>query len=137
MSLSTCAKCGGHIPLGPHASNRCESCGTGVFVDLDGPAKVAYDRVMVEVALATDKYMREPEGLGMLRLIEVCAFERAARIINDVGMKGGGGKDAILMAIQKWLPGEGKDGINFAHFGRQILHAMSLVSAAFREADGK
>ena len=31
MSLSTCDRCGGHIPLGPDASNRCESCGLGVF----------------------------------------------------------------------------------------------------------
>jgi hypothetical protein len=27
MSLSTCEKCGGHIPLGPRASNCCENCG--------------------------------------------------------------------------------------------------------------
>lgn len=31
MSLSTCEKCGGHIPLGPDASNRCEKCGEHVF----------------------------------------------------------------------------------------------------------
>lgn len=31
MSLSTCEKCGGFIPLGPKASNRCEKCGSGVF----------------------------------------------------------------------------------------------------------
>ena len=31
MSLSECTKCGGHIPLGPDASNVCERCGTGVF----------------------------------------------------------------------------------------------------------
>ena len=31
MSLSTCDKCGGHIPLGPRASNVCENCGGGVF----------------------------------------------------------------------------------------------------------
>ena len=31
MSLSTCEHCGGHIPLGPDASNRCESCGLGIF----------------------------------------------------------------------------------------------------------
>ena len=38
MSLSECLKCGGHIPLGPDASNVCEECGAGVFalpVDLD------------------------------------------------------------------------------------------------------
>jgi hypothetical protein len=31
MSLSTCEHCGGHIPLGPDATNRCEKCGRGVF----------------------------------------------------------------------------------------------------------
>ena len=31
MSLSTCEKCGGHIPLGPDATNRCEVCGLGLF----------------------------------------------------------------------------------------------------------
>lgn len=34
MSLSTCNHCGGHIPLGPDASNRCESCGRHVFEPL-------------------------------------------------------------------------------------------------------
>lgn len=31
MSLSTCEKCGGHIPLGPDATNCCEKCGTHVM----------------------------------------------------------------------------------------------------------
>ena len=31
MSLSICEKCGGNIPLGPDASNRCENCGLGLF----------------------------------------------------------------------------------------------------------
>ena len=31
MSLSTCEHCGGHIPLGPDASNRCEKCGMSVW----------------------------------------------------------------------------------------------------------
>ncbi len=31
MSLSECEKCGGHIPLGPHATNRCEKCGEHVM----------------------------------------------------------------------------------------------------------
>lgn len=33
MSLSTCDHCGGDIPLGPNASNRCETCGEHVFGD--------------------------------------------------------------------------------------------------------
>lgn len=31
MGLSDCPKCGGHIPLGPHATNRCENCDAFVF----------------------------------------------------------------------------------------------------------
>lgn len=31
MSLSTCARCGGFIPLGPDASNCCVECGHHVF----------------------------------------------------------------------------------------------------------
>lgn len=31
MSLSTCEHCGGHIPLGPDASNCCEKCGKYIF----------------------------------------------------------------------------------------------------------
>jgi hypothetical protein len=31
MSLSTCEKCGGHVSLGPDASNCCEECGAHVF----------------------------------------------------------------------------------------------------------
>jgi hypothetical protein len=31
VSLSTCEKCGGHIPLGPDATNCCEKCGTPVL----------------------------------------------------------------------------------------------------------
>jgi hypothetical protein len=31
MSLSECEKCGGHIPLGPNATNCCEKCGEHVM----------------------------------------------------------------------------------------------------------
>jgi hypothetical protein len=31
VSLSTCAWCNGHIPLGPEASNVCETCGRSVW----------------------------------------------------------------------------------------------------------
>jgi hypothetical protein len=41
MSLSECQKCGGHIPLGPDASNICEDCGSGVF-DTNEPAKCTW-----------------------------------------------------------------------------------------------
>ena len=42
MSLSTCEHCGGHIPLGPTASNRCEKCGRGVFESMDGTITCAW-----------------------------------------------------------------------------------------------
>lgn len=41
MSLSTCEHCGGHIPLGPNASNCCEKCGRGVFNIPDGAPMAA------------------------------------------------------------------------------------------------
>lgn len=31
MGLSTCHKCGGHIPLGPNETNRCTQCGEHVM----------------------------------------------------------------------------------------------------------
>ena len=31
MSLSVCGYCGGHIPLGPDASNRCDKCGRNLY----------------------------------------------------------------------------------------------------------
>lgn len=31
MGLSDCPKCGGFIPLGPDATNRCEKCGEHVL----------------------------------------------------------------------------------------------------------
>ena len=31
MSMPTCEKCGGFIPLGPDATNCCEQCGAPVF----------------------------------------------------------------------------------------------------------
>lgn len=37
MSLSTCERCGGHIPIGPSATNRCEKCGAGVFEAMHDP----------------------------------------------------------------------------------------------------
>ena len=37
MSLSTCEKCGGHIPLGPDESNKCEECGEHIFGPWDCP----------------------------------------------------------------------------------------------------
>lgn len=52
MSLSTCEKCGGHIPLGPDASNRCEVCGAFVFPTGIHPAK----RTM-EGGFSLDKFL--------------------------------------------------------------------------------
>ncbi len=42
MSLSECEHCGGHIPLGPNATNRCEKCGRHV---LGEPAVWSEDRI--------------------------------------------------------------------------------------------
>lgn len=59
MSLSTCSKCGGHIPLGPHASNRCESCGAGVF---DDPPGKLLEPTHAMIKAAIEDCARDDEG---------------------------------------------------------------------------
>jgi hypothetical protein len=56
MSLSECTKCGGHIPIGPNASNVCEECGAGVFALPDSAStedamryKIASDMAKAEM----------------------------------------------------------------------------------------
>lgn len=48
MSLSECLNCGGHIPLGPNASNRCEKCGRHFWDGTPAPAQVAPGGVITE-----------------------------------------------------------------------------------------
>ena len=63
MSLSTCEHCGGHIPLGPTASNRCEKCGRGVFESMDGTIK-AHPRQKVRTAMGTGYWILLWDGWG-------------------------------------------------------------------------
>lgn len=57
MSLSTCEKCGGHIPLGPNATNRCESCGLGVFDAHTDPFPMGHmGEYMLETRNERDRY---------------------------------------------------------------------------------
>jgi hypothetical protein len=63
MSLSTCEVCGGHIPLGPDASNCCEQCGAFVFPGIH-PAKKP-----MEGGFSLDKFLsgitkEDAEALG-------------------------------------------------------------------------
>lgn len=48
MTLSTCEHCGGHIPLGIDATNRCEECGKHVF---SSPEPQPGDRINVDYAM--------------------------------------------------------------------------------------
>ena len=132
MSLSECRRCGGHVPLGPGATNRCEKCGDGVFVDHRGPASEAYDRIMTEAAKALHKYMHESPDLGMYHLIQSTAYERAARIVDEVGVKACGSKDDVLTALWGWIKDFEGEHLNFATWNRTLLWSMNLVSAAFR-----
>lgn len=53
MSLSECQWCGGHIPLGPRASNCCVDCGKHVMTAPPEPAQpTEADRLLREVVEA-------------------------------------------------------------------------------------
>ena len=59
MSLSTCESCGGHIPLGPTASNRCESCGEHVFGSTaEAEARVA--KIQAALGNGADEHLWPP-----------------------------------------------------------------------------
>ena len=50
MSLSTCLHCGGHIPLGPTATNRCEKCGKHVMGEPNSGGGASYHHKMQAAA---------------------------------------------------------------------------------------
>ena len=103
MSLSTCEHCGGHIPLGPDAPNRCEVCGRGIFgasytltpedkewlgFPADGRAELqpVIDRLQARVAELEAWQKEVANGLGYLNQPEGQAgYEVAApsEIIHD------------------------------------------------------
>ncbi len=102
-------------------------------MQVSDPAKSAYDAVMAEASRSLAKYAGADEQMAMLRMVEVCAYERAARIINDVGVKAGGDKDAILSALWQWVKDFDGSHTNFAHWNRQLLYSMNFVSDSFRK----
>lgn len=53
MSLSTCP-CGGHIPLGPDATNCCDRCGLPVFADPQPAAKGGGDPLPLDLIARKD-----------------------------------------------------------------------------------
>lgn len=63
MGISDCP-CGGFIPLGPDATNRCDVCGRGPFeqVPVQGPSPILTDyQVLTEVAELLHGHTRSPD----------------------------------------------------------------------------
>ena len=58
MSLSTCLHCGGHIPIGPDASNICEVCGKGVFSSPNNESIITELRAKLQAAEAENETLR-------------------------------------------------------------------------------
>ncbi len=90
MSLSVCQTCGGHIPLGPDASNRCEKCGAGWDGGIFKPMTTPPDRVLVDRTLAEESI----RGLNQA----VAAFELNCAINWDALRRTAERMDAALTA---------------------------------------
>lgn len=71
MSLSTCNHCGGHIPLGPDASNVCDDCGAHVFSQC-GPK--AGDRIDVDYEDYANLVNERDRFKDALEYIAACAW---------------------------------------------------------------
>ena len=59
MSLSVCQKCGGHIPLGPDATNRCEKCGGSVWLEMHGDPTMRQAQKMADRLARAMALLRE------------------------------------------------------------------------------
>ena len=74
MSLSTCEKCGGNIPLGPDATNRCEKCGEFVFGNGLHPAKKP-----MSGGFSLDKFMAgvsKEDGEALCEMLDAMEAEK-------------------------------------------------------------
>lgn len=96
-------------------------------------AQIAHDRVMVEVDRAMAEYRSAPDDMGMYRMICLCAWERAAKVIADVGVKMGGSVDDIVINLRSWCKDFEGSHLNFATWNRRLLYAEEIVRAAFKE----
>jgi hypothetical protein len=78
MSLSTCEKCGGNIPLGPDATNRCEDCGEPVFSIQHRDATQACEAcALIEARIAALRAERDAKDATITALREL------ARVLGD------------------------------------------------------
>ena len=91
MGLSTCDNCGGHIPLGPHETNRCTKCGSHVMGGDAGLIKEANDRLNEYISLRGIDPKRWIMSEKTLRCL-VAEIER-----ND-------GIDSRQTQIVRWFP---------------------------------
>ena len=67
MSLSTCDYCGGHIPLGPCASNRCQECGRSLYCQESLPPVSGVGDSEI-VALRTEVAMLRKENEALKKI---------------------------------------------------------------------
>ena len=64
MSASICTYCGGHIPLGPDASNLCNGCGRSLYyMEAFPPVAGIDDSELVSLRAEVAKLRKENEAL--------------------------------------------------------------------------
>ena len=64
MSLSVCDYCGGHIPLGPDASNLCNGCGRSLYyMEAFPPVAGIDDSELVALRAEVARLRKENETL--------------------------------------------------------------------------
>ena len=64
MSLSLCSHCGGHIQLGPDASNVCEVCGKHVMSGPEQPKHIPLSQDEKAVEAGGKSYYESLGGVG-------------------------------------------------------------------------
>ena len=100
------------------------------------PAQLAYDRVMIEVDKAMAEYRNGADDMGMYHMVCLCSWERAAKIIADVGIKMGSSVDDIVMNLRSWHRDFGGSHFNFATWNRRLSYAEDIVRTAFKDCRG-
>lgn len=132
MSLSECLWCGGHIPLGPDASNCCEKCGKHV---MSAPEKTTTPREeLAESAIdAAMAVVRHHWPDGMMRhgisdrdvVIEILAagWRRGPVVVTD----------AMVRAF--WEADDCEDCREWAFGYERTRHCIEAALAAAKESD--
>jgi len=132
MSLSTCTKCGGHIPLGPHASNCCESCGAGVFAaPSDQPrGEDWHSRYLAEHALRLAAEINLARGREEVERERDAALAKVGEVERERDVLHGALWMSLDMAFDYTAPGRLRDywtGMDDAHASEKAV-ALEMIS---------